>query len=128
MDDRRSEIMKTILVVDDDKLNLNNALKILSPTYKVVPVPAGKVALNYLTKGIPDLILLDVLMPDMGGFDVMREIKANPDWANIPVIFLTADERPETKAEGEALGAAGFMAKPLEAGAMLSGVEAVIGK
>lgn len=120
--------MKTILVVDDDKLNLNNALKILSPAYKVVPVPAGKVALNYLTKGVPDLILLDVLMPGMDGFEVMREIKANPDWASIPVIFLTADDRPETRTEGEALGAVGFMGKPLEAGVMLSGVEAVIGK
>lgn len=120
--------MKTILVVDDDKMNLNNALKILSPAYKVVPVPAGKVALNYLMKGVPDLILLDVLMPGMGGFDVMREIRKNPEWADIPVIFLTADERPETRAEGEALGAAGFMGKPLEAASMLSSVEAVIGK
>ena len=67
--------MKTILVVDDDKMNLNNALKILSPTYKVVPVPGGKVALNYLQKGKPDLILLDVLMPDMDGFAVMEQLR-----------------------------------------------------
>ena len=71
--------MKTILVVDDDKMNLNNALKILSPTYKVVPVPGGKVALNYLQKGKPDLILLDVLMPDMDGFAVMEQLQANPE-------------------------------------------------
>lgn len=120
--------MKTILVVDDDKLNLNNAMKILSPAYKVIPVSSGKMALNYLNKNIPDLILLDVLMPEMGGFDVMKEIRANEEWADIPVIFLTADVSPETCATGGALGATGFMAKPLEAERMISGVEAVIGK
>ncbi len=120
--------MKTILVVDDDKLNLNNALKILSPSYKVIPVPAGKTALAYLSKNTPDLILLDVLMPEMDGFEVMRRIRENPRWAGIPVIFLTADTSPEKCAEGEALGAAGFMSKPLEADRMISGVEAVIGK
>ena len=71
--------MKTILVVDDDKLNLNNAMKILSPAYKVIPVPSGKMALNYLTKNVPDLILLDILMPDMDGFEVMRQIRANEE-------------------------------------------------
>ena len=120
--------MKTILVVDDDKLNLNNALKILSPTYKVIPVPSGKMALNYLSKNIPDLILLDVLMPEMDGFEVMREIRTHEEWIEIPVVFLTADVSPETCEKGGALGASGFMAKPLEASRMISGVEAVIGK
>lgn len=119
--------MKTILVVDDDKMNLNNALKILSPTYKVVPVPGGKVALNYLQKGKPDLILLDVLMPDMDGFAVMEQLHANPDYADIPVIFLTADEREEVKNKGLGLGAKGFMGKPLVAEEMLSGIAAVLG-
>ena len=120
--------MKTILVVDDDKLNLNNAMKILSPAYKVIPVPSGKMALNYLTKNVPDLILLDILMPDMDGFEVMRQIRANEEWADVPVIFLTADVSPATCEKGGALGGAGFMAKPLEAARMISGVEAVIGK
>ena len=88
--------MKTILVVDDDKLNLNNAMEILTPVYKVIPVPSGKMALNYLSKNIPDLILLDVLMPEMDGFEVMQQIRANGEWADIPVIFLTADVSPET--------------------------------
>jgi putative two-component system response regulator len=120
--------MKTILVVDDDKMNLNNAMKILSPIYKVVPVPSGKMAFNYLEKNIPDLILLDVMMPEMDGFEVMKEIRANQEWADIPVIFLTADVSPKTCERGGALGAAGFMAKPLENARMISGVAAVIGK
>ena len=120
--------MKTILVVDDDKLNLNNAMKILSPAYKVIPVPSGKMALAYLTKNVPDLILLDILMPEMDGFTLMAKIRENPLWADVPVIFLTADVSPKTCEKGGALGAAGFMAKPLEASRMISGVEAVIGK
>ncbi len=120
--------MKTVLVVDDDKLNLNNAMKILSPIYKVIPMPSARMALTYLEKNTPDLILLDVLMPDMDGFELMRMIRANADWIDIPVIFLTADVSPKTCEKGGALGAAGFMAKPLEAGNMISGVEAVIGK
>lgn len=119
--------MKTILVVDDDKMNLNNAMKILSSAYKVVPMPSGKMALNYLGKNIPDLILLDIMMPDMDGFEVMRQIRAKKEWADIPVIFLTADVSPETCTKGGELGAAGFMEKPLEAGRMISGVAAVIG-
>lgn len=120
--------MKTILVVDDDKMNLNNAMKILSPAYKVIPMLSGKTALKYLTKNIPDLILLDILMPDMDGFEVMREIRGKQEWTDIPVIFLTADVSPQTCAKGGALGAAGFMEKPLEAGRMISGVESVIGR
>ncbi|MEY8333180.1 response regulator [Lachnospiraceae bacterium 47-T17] len=120
--------MKTILVVDDDKLNLNSAMKILSPAYKVVPMTSGKTALSYLSKNIPDLILLDILMPEMDGFEVMKEIRANQAWADIPVIFLTGDVSPQTCAKGGALGVTGFMAKPLEAERMISGIEAVIGK
>lgn len=120
--------MKTVLVVDDDKMNLNYALSILSPVYKVVPVPSGKVALNYLGKATPDLILLDVLMPEMDGMEVLREIKKNDAWADIPVVFLTADTRESVQEEGLVLGAAGFMKKPFEAAQMLAGVEAIIGK
>lgn len=119
--------MKTILVVDDDKMNLNNALRILSPEYKVVPVPAGKVALAFLEKTLPNLILLDVLMPDMDGFEVMAEIQKNSQWASVPVVFLTADERPETKTTGMALGAKGFLGKPLVAEEMISKVREIIG-
>lgn len=120
--------MKTVLVVDDDKMNLNNALSILSPAYKVVPVPSGKVALNFLKKTIPDLILLDVLMPEMDGMEVLREIKKNSEWAKIPVVFLTADTRESVQQDGLALGAAGFMKKPFEAAQMLAEVEELIGK
>ena len=119
--------MKTILVVDDEKMNLNNALKILSPSYKVIPVVSGKVALNYLQKGKPDLILLDVLMPDMNGFRLMELLQENPDYADIPVIFLTADEREEVKNKGLELGAKGFMGKPLVAEEMLAKIAAVVG-
>lgn len=102
-------------------------MKILGTKYKVIPVPSGKTALNYLSKNIPDLILLDVLMPEMDGFEVMKKIRENEEWIDIPVVFLTADVSPENCEKGGALGAAGFMAKPLEMERMIAGVEAVIG-
>ena len=68
-----------------------------------------------------------VLMPDMDGFAVMEQLQANPDYADIPVIFLTADEREEVKNKGLALGAKGFMGKPLVAEEMLAGIAAVLG-
>ena len=120
--------MKTVMVVDDDKLSLNSVMKILSDSYKVVLMTSGEMALSYLSKNIPDLILLDIQMPNMDGFEVMKAIRANPVWADIPVIFLTADVSPQTCTKGGGLGVAGFMAKPLEAERMISGVEAVIGK
>ena len=105
--------MKTILVVDDDKMNLNNALKILSPTYKVVPVPGGKVALNYLQKGKPDLILLDVLMPDMDGFETLTAIRKNADIKqDIPVVFLTADNEQSSIMKAASFGIHDFIVKP----------------
>lgn len=119
--------MNTILVVDDDKMNLNNALRILSAEYKVVPVPSGQVALKYLETNTPNLILLDVLMPDMDGFEVMRHIMANPTTCAIPVVFLTADEREDTRVEGMALGAKGFLGKPLIAEDMIAKVKEIIG-
>lgn len=119
--------MQTVLVVDDDKMNLNNALRILSSEYKVVPVPSGQVALKYLEANVPSLILLDVLMPGMDGFEVMRQIKSNPSASAIPVVFLTADEREETRVEGMALGARGFLNKPLVAEEMISKIKSIIG-
>ena len=117
-----------ILVIDDDE----NIVRILtlylrSKGYDVVSCKSGSRALSVFTDTKPDLVLLDVLMPEMDGFEVMRQIRANAQWADIPVIFLTADVSPETCEKGGALGAAGFMSKPLEAERMISGVEAVIG-
>ncbi len=103
---------KVILVVDDDRTNLVMAERLLSNEYSIVSVTSGEQALKFLTKRKPDLILLDINMPEMDGFEVMRNIKGNEEWEKIPVIFLTADRDAET--ECLAMGAVDFVGKPFE--------------
>ena len=88
--------MKTILVVDDDKLNLSAARKVLSGEYKVIPVVRGTQVLSYLENEECDMILLDISMPEMNGFELLRKIRTMENGKDIPVIFLTADNDTET--------------------------------
>ena len=86
-----------ILVVDDDKTNLVLAQNILTPQYRIAASNSGMAALKYLESHKPALILLDINMPDMDGFEVMRQIQMRGDSDTIPVIFLTADNLAETE-------------------------------
>lgn len=112
--------MKSILVVDDDKLNLSTARKVLSEDYKVIPVVRGEQALSYLQNGSCDIILLDINMPDMDGFQVLEKIREMERCKNIPVIFLTADDDTETETRCFKEGAIDFIAKPFVPAVMRS--------
>lgn len=105
---------KTILVVDDDKTNLIIAERLLSEEYKVISVISGQQALKFLEKKKPDIILLDINMPDMNGFEVMRILQENEQWKKIPVIFLTADREADTEVQCLKMGAVDFVGKPFE--------------
>ena len=107
--------IKKILVVDDDPLVLN----IIEETIKyhkieVVTSTSGEDGLAAAIIEKPDLILLDVDMAAMDGYEVCRHLKINPDTAEIPVIFLTAREGDEDREKSRDVGAAGFMSKPFE--------------
>lgn len=106
------ENIKTILVVDDSKANLTLAKQALDEYYQVSLVTSGQMALRFLEKRMPDLILLDINMPEMDGLETLRQIRANHDYKDIPVIFLTAKTDPETEVECLKLGAADFIGKP----------------
>ncbi len=108
------EEQKKILVVDDNSVNLKLAEQTLKEFSKPVLVPSGKIALDYLEKNKPSLILLDIIMPEMNGYEVMEKLKANPLTSEIPVIFLTADLDAETEVKCLALGAMDFVRKPFE--------------
>ncbi|MBD5494532.1 MAG: diguanylate cyclase [Lachnospiraceae bacterium] len=116
----------TILIVDDDRINLVMAQNLLQKEYKVVGVNSGKQAFKYLEKYTPDLILLDIFMPEIGGFEVMKKLQEHKEWSKIPVIFLTADRKPETETECFKLGANDFIAKPFEPMVMLNRVRRTI--
>lgn len=111
--------MKTILVVDDDKMNLAAARTILGGEYKVIPVLRGEQALTYLGNNDCDLILLDIKMPEMDGFEVLKRVREMEKCRNIPVAFLSADEDAETKERCMKEGAADFIAKPFDPNDML---------
>lgn len=102
----------TILLVDDSQENLDALTAMLEGLYRVYAAKNGKGALRIMEKLKADLVLLDVIMPAMDGFEVLRQMKAEPRLENIPVIFITSDTQAISEARGLLLGAADYIAKP----------------
>ncbi|SCG94488.1 response regulator [Romboutsia sp. 1001713B170207_170306_H8] len=115
--------LKHILVIDDNVTNLKFAEKTLKPYYKVSLLISGAQTLKFLSKNKPDLILLDINMPDMDGYETIKNIKANQDLENVPVIFLSAITDSESEVRGIELGAVDFINKPFVPQSMLSRVK-----
>jgi len=103
----------TILAVDDTPENLDVVKGILAQDYVVKVAINGQMALKIAEKQPPDLVLLDVMMPGMDGHEVCRRLKANPVTRDVPVIFLTAMDQTSDEAQGFNLGAADYIAKPV---------------
>ena len=118
--------MKSILVVDDNKMNLAAARTVLSNEYRVIPVMKGQQALAYLEENDCDIVLLDINMPEMDGFEVLERIRGIERCRDIPVIFLTADNDAETETRGFKAGAADFLTKPFIPEVMLSRIGRVL--
>jgi DNA-binding response OmpR family regulator len=102
-----------ILVVDDDPINIRVIVSALHGTYDVFTALNGHDAIRHVKEHLPDLILLDVLMPDLSGFDVCKIIKADASFADIPVIFLTALDTLEGELQGLELGGIDYLGKPV---------------
>ncbi|MFP5309183.1 MAG: response regulator [Actinomycetes bacterium] len=104
---------RTVLVVDDDPLTREILATILDlEDYRVVLAEDGETALDLVAGGRPDVIVLDVMMPGLNGFEVCRRLKDDPETAPIPVILLTALDRSEDAAEGAAAGCDAYLTKP----------------
>ena len=114
---------KCIFLVDDNIMYLNSGKALLQDMYTVVTIPSGEKLLLILEKTIPDLILLDVEMPGMSGFEIIKEIKARAETAEIPVIFLTGKIEPENELLGLTLGAIDYITKPFSPPLLLKRVE-----
>ncbi|MDY5180072.1 HD-GYP domain-containing protein [Butyribacter sp.] len=116
-----------ILVVDDKKTNLMLAEKILQEEFNVSMAQSGTEAIAFLEKNIVDLVLLDLHMPDMNGFEVMSEIRHNENiTVDLPVIFLTADDDKAMEVRSFKEGAQDFIAKPFVPEIMIQRVRRVI--
>ncbi|MCX7713125.1 MAG: response regulator [Chthoniobacterales bacterium] len=105
-----------VLVVDDTPENITTVSMLLQDICEVAAATNGQEALDLAAATSPDLILLDVLMPEMDGFATCRKLKENPETASIPVIFVTTLDSPEDKLEGFAVGAVDYITKPFHAG------------
>lgn len=118
--------MKKILLVDDDNMNCILAKHALVQEYEVVIKHSGAEALAYLETNMPDLILMDIEMPEMNGKEVVKIIKANSRWEAVPIVFLTADSNPMTEAECLTFGAHDFITKPFVPDVMRSRVGKIL--
>jgi two-component system, NtrC family, sensor kinase len=107
--------LNNILVVDDIPQNLHLLVDIFTKyDYKVRPVPNGKLALSAAEINPPDLILLDIMMPDLDGYQVCKQLKSNPRTKDIPIIFISAINEPVDKVKAFAIGAADYITKPFQ--------------
>jgi putative two-component system response regulator len=103
----------TILIVDDAKTNIDILLALLGDDYDLAVAMGGESALSIVEEDPPDLILLDVMMPGMDGYEVCRRLKANPSTRNIPVIFVTAMSEVADETKGFEIGAVDYITKPI---------------
>ena len=116
-------MQKTIFVVDDSLTNLSLAEEALENHYRVITLSSAEKMYEALKKLTPDLILLDIAMPEISGFDAMKELKSNKHHAGIPVIFLTALTDSFNEALGIELGAVDFITKPFSEPVLLNRVK-----
>ncbi len=110
--EQEQAVRPVILVVDDDRMNLLIAQKILSGEYDTAAVTSGREALEHLRTNRTDLILLDLRMPDMDGFQFMEIISEDEELKNIPIVCLTADDDHDSEVRCFELGAVDFITKP----------------
>lgn len=115
--------MQKILIIDDSKTVLNQIIMLLKGSYHVFPVNSGTAALKIMEHQIPDLILLDLLMPEIDGREFFRLLKCTPELSKIPVIFLTSDTDVQTEADCISMGAFDFIEKPILKEVLLNRVE-----
>ena len=106
---------KKIILVDDNMSNLTQGRNMLKPFYEVYPAPSAAKLFEIMENVFPDLILLDIEMSEMNGYEAIQILKANDRFADIPVIFLTAKNDDNSELEGLDLGAMDYVAKPFSA-------------
>lgn len=103
---------KVILIIDDMATILEHAKQILKDSYKVIPCTSGRQGLEIFDKIKPDLVLVDINMPDLDGFQVLSEIRNRPEGKKVPVIMMTTGLTNEIESEGFKAGVDDFLIKP----------------
>jgi two-component system, NtrC family, sensor kinase len=114
---------QTVLVVDDTPENIAVMVGLLKADYMVKAATSGEKALTVVAKGVPDLILLDIMMPNMNGYQVCEKLKSDEATRHIPIIFLTAKTEVADEVKGLSLGAVDYITKPISPPVVLSRVK-----
>jgi PleD family two-component response regulator len=112
--------LKRVLIVDDEKFNIKALSYILSPAYDIIAEKQGCEVVTTSINQKPDIILLDIIMPDIDGYDVLAALKDNEETAEIPVILISGLHNLEAKSKSIALGAVDFITKPFSPEDVLS--------
>ena len=115
-----------ILVVDDTPVNLQLCKGLLDGIFDVRLAKSGKMALDAVKKLQPDVILLDIEMPDMSGLEVKTEMNKNPDFKEIPVIFVTSHATEQLVVKAVEHGAADYVVKPFDANVLRTKIQNVL--
>ena len=116
-----------ILAVDDTPENLDVVKGVLGDVYIVRAAINGRIALKIAEKQLPDLILLDIMMPEMDGYEVCQKLKSNTQTAGIPVVFLTGAQDDSSQQKAFDLGAVDFISKPINGSVLKSCVKKILG-
>lgn len=119
--------MADILLVDDDELvriAMTTLLEVLGHTARVAA--GGREALEMIAERLPDLVILDVVMPEMDGLEVCRQIRANQAWTNLPVLFITAKAQKNDVVLGYEAGANDYLTKPFEVEEFVERIDALL--
>ncbi|MDR0476109.1 MAG: response regulator [Treponema sp.] len=120
--------MRKLLIVDDDRIHLEMVKTVLKDEYEVVTAASGKEALGLFYQGlVPQLILLDLIMPDMDGWNTYSRIKAIGGLHETPIAFFTSSDDPEDKQHAQEMGAVDFIKKPFEASDLLQRIGRILG-
>ena len=114
MNKYKGKKIETILVVDDTKINIKILVELLGNQYDIIVALDGKSAIEIVNIELPDLILLDIMMPNMDGYEVCKQLKQNPQTQAIPVIFLTAKTDEDSIEKAYEVGGSDYVSKPFK--------------
>ena len=118
------ETEKTLIIMVDDNLtSLQTGKNVLSEKYRVATAPSAEKLFSLLANNKPALIILDIDMPEMDGYETIKVLKSRPDTRNIPIIFLTGKTEVDNRLQGYSLGAVDYITKPFDPEALKQRVE-----
>jgi len=117
---------KVLIVEDEESLLKLESILLTTKGYDVRGVANGRAALEALEQELPDLVLLDVMLPEMDGFEVCRRIKTSPRTAHIPVVMLTAKKTAEDMSKGDEVGADRYITKPFKSAMVIETMEQLL--